>query len=170
MAKTRETTLASDDASGAVISRRNVLKLGALGVGGLALGRGFLAHDRESLRSVNFATKSAANQTLRVGTSIPLSTLDPNLIDTAAFPYRRALFDPLLSENITNFKAACLEPADSLARNQEQREQQLHAIYVRRAPGCELLGRHAGNRAVHRQVTRILAHTRFHHGGGAHRD
>jgi ABC-type transport system substrate-binding protein len=110
MAKTRERTLASDDASEAVISRRNVLKLGALGVGGLALGRGFLAHDRESLRSVNFATRSSANQTLRVGTSIPLSTLDPNLIDTAAFPYRRALFDPLLSENITDFKTYALSP------------------------------------------------------------
>jgi hypothetical protein len=38
MSKPKDTTLASDDTSEAVISRRNVLKLGALGVGGPTTG------------------------------------------------------------------------------------------------------------------------------------
>lgn len=92
------------------ISRRDLLRSSALAVGGAALGSTVLDRGNSFLRSINFAPRSVASQTLKVGTSIPLSTLNPNLIDTAAFAYRRMLFDPLVSENITNYATYALTP------------------------------------------------------------
>lgn len=88
------------------ISRRTMLQgLGAVG-GAIAAG-GFLGACGSGGGS------SASSKSLLVGTSIPLTSLDPNLIDTAAFPYRNALFDPLFDQTVTEYKTFTLGPVEN---------------------------------------------------------
>lgn len=90
------------------ISRRTVLQgLGALS-GALAAG-GFLS----ACGGGGSSGSSTGSQNLMVGTAVPLTSLDPNLIDTGAFPYRNALFDPLFDQTVTAYKTFTLGPVEN---------------------------------------------------------
>lgn len=75
------------------LTRRNLLAAGTTILGaGTSLGT--------LLRSG--AARGADTQTLTVGTNIPFTTLDPNTINTSVFPFRNAVFDPLIDILVTD--------------------------------------------------------------------
>lgn len=86
------------------ITRRTMLK-GFAALGGAVAAGGLLD-------ACGGGGSGASDTSLRVGTSIPLTSLDPNLIDTGAFPYRNALFDPLFDQTVTHYSTFSLGPVE----------------------------------------------------------
>lgn len=68
--------------------------------GTIALGAGAALSSFLGLIGAGPATAQeagVATETLTVGTTIPFTTLNPNTINTSMFPFRNAVFDPLIS-------------------------------------------------------------------------
>jgi hypothetical protein len=57
--------------------------------------------------------RATSTQTLTVGTNMPFTTLDPNTINTSAFPFRNSVFDALIDipvVDIATYKLATSRP------------------------------------------------------------
>src|SRR5215203_444394 len=76
------------------ITRRKLLRDGTLLIGAGASMSSFLS---ASARPASAQGSARPTKTLRVGTNIPFTTLDPNTINTSVFPFRNSVFDPLMN-------------------------------------------------------------------------
>ena len=104
----------------------NVTRRHLLGTGTVLLGSCLLRVSNGRAQG-----KGKPAQTLTVGTNIPLTTLDPNTINTSVFPFRNSVFDPLITipvTDISSFKLGPIRPqlAIDYTVNKEATEIRMH--------------------------------------------